>query len=539
MKAAARIFVCLLAYLFISLFITSPVSAQQSINTDPYIDLNTNPDVPRNLHTLTQSIVLELGSTLTCALVGVDPINTNGKCLGFDPQTKKIGYVQNGQSGGLIGFMGSMIALTYTPPAHVADYTRYLTQNFGITKTAYAAPTKGTGFDGISPLTNLWVTFRNITYLFFVIVFTIIGIAIMLRIKIDPRTVMSIENQIPKLIIGIILVTLSFPIAGFMIDLMWVLTYLVIAVLNPIILAANPSSTPINIFSNPSGVLESMTVQVAGTNQSGFWGIVFNGAGMIKDIIAGPPPTGNNIVEAMIKAINTIIQMLAFPFSIGCALKDLPLGIGNVFNPVLPAEVCKIIANPVGAFFGFIGGLIAFLVIAGMLLFALFKLWISLIKAYIGILLDIVFAPFWIIAGALPGSPLGFGAWLKSLLANLLPFPATIAMFMIGNIFIQAFSAKSSNVFIPPLLGFTPDPGAISTIIGIGIILITSQITTIIKDAFKSPSLKYTSAIGQSFGGFTGSAKGFGGTFAAGYLKTPEVGKKGGFGAVARRILGA
>ena len=85
----------------------------------------------------------------------------------------------------------------------------------------------GTGFDGLKPLLPLWTVFRNIVYILFVLVFVIIGVAIMLRLKIDPRTVMTIQNQIPKLIIGILLVTFSFSIAGFLIDIMYTSIYLI------------------------------------------------------------------------------------------------------------------------------------------------------------------------------------------------------------------------------------------------------------------------------------------------------------------------
>ena len=48
----------------------------------------------------------------------------------------------------------------------------------------------------------------------------------MLRIKIDPRTVMTIQNQIPRVIICIILITFSYAFAGAMIDVMWAVTYM-------------------------------------------------------------------------------------------------------------------------------------------------------------------------------------------------------------------------------------------------------------------------------------------------------------------------
>src|SRR5687767_6194410 len=58
--------------------------------------LNTNPDVPTNLHTYTQSIFIELASAISCLLTGSDPINPGMLCLGIDPTTHKIGYVEGG-----------------------------------------------------------------------------------------------------------------------------------------------------------------------------------------------------------------------------------------------------------------------------------------------------------------------------------------------------------------------------------------------------------------------------------------------------------
>src|SRR6185437_16773771 len=46
-----------------------------------------------------------------------------------------------------------------------------------------------------------------------------------LRFRVDPRTVMTLQNQIPRVIIAILLITFSYAIAGALIDLMWTATY--------------------------------------------------------------------------------------------------------------------------------------------------------------------------------------------------------------------------------------------------------------------------------------------------------------------------
>src|SRR3989344_8508908 len=149
---------------------------------------NTNPDVPNNLHNWTQNVMIEVMSALTCQLAGVDPINPKQSCLGADQATGKIGFLPSPQEGGAIGFMGNMISVLYTPPLHTADYFQDLASNFGLTKHAFAAPPAGgTGFQSLTPLIGIWAAFRNIVYLLLVIVFVVIGLGIMLRVKIDPR----------------------------------------------------------------------------------------------------------------------------------------------------------------------------------------------------------------------------------------------------------------------------------------------------------------------------------------------------------------
>src|SRR3990167_9952252 len=98
--------------------------------------LNTNSDVPKNLHSFAQIVLLESMSAMACQLSGYDPLSPNHKCLGVDPQTGKIGFVEDG--GGMIGVMGMLIDATFVPPASSTQYIAYLKNNFGITKSAYA-----------------------------------------------------------------------------------------------------------------------------------------------------------------------------------------------------------------------------------------------------------------------------------------------------------------------------------------------------------------------------------------------------------------
>ena len=486
MKIAVRFLLIGLLAFFSIFFLAKTSFAQTQSNYPPvnssYAAPNTNPDVPNNLHTWTQNVMIEVMSAMSCQLAGIDPTNPSAKCLGVDNKTGKIGYVQNG--GGAIGIMGNLIALTLTPPIHTSDYIAYVSRNFGIAKPTYAA--NQSGFNSLSPIMGTWVVFRNIVYLLFVLIFLVIGIAIMLRVKIDPRTVMTIQNQIPKIIIGLILVTFSFAIAGLLIDVMWIVIYLFINVLS----AADPSlaaggagkitqdlnNTTLNFANNPN------------LFSGGLLGVAGGAAGSIASII-GSMFSGSG--AATQTAGNPIIDLITNP--IGTALGAI-----------------------IGGLLTIVGGIAAFFIIMIALLWAMFKLWFSLLNAYIFILVDVVFAPFWIVSGLLPGGQsMGFNAWLRDMLGNLSAFPTTIAMFLLGKILIDSFGNNgSAQGFLPPLIGNPAASGTnvFGSLIALGIIFTTPHVVKITKAAFKAPKIdlgpiEESVGAGQAVvGGFVGGA---------------------------------
>lgn len=464
----------LVFFLFLaSYFLFSTPVFAQSYQTQPLEQsnsyTNTNPDVPKNLHTWTQTVMIEVLSSATCMLAGIDVAGTNQKCLGFDQKTGKIGYVKS--DGGAIGFMGNMIAVLYTPPIHTSDFTGYMARNFGIAKPAYAdscTDSRGIGYCGISPLIKIWSTFRNIVYLLFVIIFIFIGLAIMLRIKIDPRTVMTIENQIPKIIITLLLVTFSFAIAGFLIDLMYVLIYVIF----------NIFST--NLFIHTDQLTNAQRT-FNGDNPLGFFNNLIRFLDITKDSSGGI----KDIVQSLFTTTIPQEKSIVYP---------VISGIGDLIS-------LDFVKNVLGGFIAWVAGAIAFLIILVAILWSMFRLWFQLLMAYIYILIDVVIAPFMIMTGVFPGG-LGITAWLRDILANLSAFPVTITMFLFAKLFAEAFQDKSSGtLFVPPLIG---NPGGsmspIGSLIGLGVILMTPQVVTMMKDAFKAPQFKYTAAIGQAIG---------------------------------------
>ncbi len=522
-------FTLLLSLLSLGLFLfTSPAvfaqtttsAANSTTDTSPQaLPRNTNLDVPNNLHTYTQSTIIELLSSVICLIAGADPINPNGKCLGIDVETRKIGYVENG--GGLLGATGQLIGLTYNIPVSSTHYARSVASNFGITKKTYAQvdvkndlfchenpevcnacianPSlaycsgskngggAGIGYLALTPILDLWKVFRNIVYLFFVFVFVLLGLGIMFRIKIDPRTVMTVQNQIPKIIIALILVTLSYAIAGFLIDLMYVGIYLAITLLKTQDLAvySNIDTNPffaVGGFGGINGLAGPAAGTIKGTISSlfdGSWGRALSA--LVGAIIGG--------------LIGGGIAQLPFAKAAGPLVAAGGGGIGGIIGLAMGSKLL-----------GYLAGLIAYIVISIAIITTLFRVWIMLIKAYIYIILDAVFGPFWIALGLI-NSGAGFGSWIRKLLANLAAFPTVLILFMLGRIVQHGFEQDSVGNFVPPLIGDPGNVSAMGSIIGLGIILIAPEAVNITKSIFKAPEMKYTAAIGRALGAASGAAQ--------------------------------
>lgn len=128
---------------------------------------------------------------------------------------KKIGY-------GVLGDINSGIVAMYTPPASARTYVADVMKSAKIIPEAQA---QGLGFSALDPILETWKAFRNLAYLFFVVAFLVIGFMIMFRTKVNQAAITA-QQAIPNIIIAMLAVTFSYAIAGFMIDLMYVMMYM-------------------------------------------------------------------------------------------------------------------------------------------------------------------------------------------------------------------------------------------------------------------------------------------------------------------------
>jgi len=132
-------------------------------------------------------------------------------------------------SKGMLGEMGKMMAWMFNNPAATTErYVADVLDSAGV-KIVQPAYAQGLGFASLDPILNTWKTFRNMAYLLFVVVFMVIGFLIMMRQKVGGQTVVTAQQAIPHIIIALLLVTFSYAIAGLLIDLMYLVMYLLLA----------------------------------------------------------------------------------------------------------------------------------------------------------------------------------------------------------------------------------------------------------------------------------------------------------------------
>lgn len=550
----------LFGFLSLSLLLLtfSKVSFAQTTTPSPtpyVLAPDTNPNVPQNMSTYTQSVMLNMVNALNCQLTGINTLSPMEKCLGVDQKTGKIGFVENG--GGVIGVLDKMTTALFVIPVHSINYISYLKNSFGIAKPTYAAApcdpsVTGIGFCGLTPLLDAWSAFRNLVYLLFTFVFVVIGIAIMLRVKLDPRTVMTIQNQIPKIIIGIVLVTFSFAIAGFLVDMMYVSIYLVFGIFNSI-----PHS---NLGVTVAQLQGAPAIEMANhLTDGGIFGVVTNISSPITGLLTNMLGIGFSL-ESMANLTNPLNDLIHALSIIGGTYVGIQVAqvSQGLLSAILPANDLVGAAAGAASVLGFealfrvlIPNAIIFLVIFIAIIFALFRLWFVLIQAYIFILIDVIFSPFYIIAGLLPGSKMNFESWLRDIVSNLSAFPVTIGMFLLGRTLISALSdsTTASSLFVPPLVGNPVSAGTspLGAIIALGIILSTPNVLQMTKNALKAPKVDLGApgkmlGIGQSIVGGTA------GTAWSRFMKKDQYGQPLGYGAQfvdrkiskpwARRLLG-
>lgn len=399
----------------------------------------------------------------------------------------------------LLGQVTGLITLPLShPPASGVMWAYTGLQSAGFVPKTMAA--EGIGFSAIAPFANLWKVLRDISYMLLVIVLIAIGFMIMFRAKANPQTVINVENALPRIVMAMILITFSFAIAGFMIDLMYLFIALIISQL---------TNANIGVF-NPGNKLMLLN-KYSGASFTDLFPFPFNlytvGNSLytilpqaLRDVFQGILGLLLNIL--IVKGVNTMIgadKAIKGMSDIQVQAATFGLGIGN--TPIWASLIFDIVFIGLTWKFGIVAiaiSLIIGILILCSIIFLMFRIFFLLLSTYIKILLLIIFAPFLLLFEAIPGRS-AFSYWFKNLLGNLITFPVVITLIVVGGLLSQV-STSNSNLWNPPFIyGF--DPNSFATLLGLGIILLIPDLVKTTKDALGVKDMPFSIGLGTYFSG--------------------------------------
>lgn len=361
-----------------------------------------------------------------------------------------------GYNRSVVANVGKSIAFLYeNPPASTYAFAVDLGKTLGFLPRTYA---QGVGFTGLNALLQIWKVFRNIAYGLIAIIMIVIGFMVMLRKKIDPKTVVTVQSSIPRIVIALILVTFSYAIVGFMIDLMYVSMLLIANVLINI----NPDTFKIRFLGDLTDALNLPSIPLSKITPKDFVsgnfltvsGMFFAGGWeSLKGLFAFFP------WQVGVGA-SAITGLVSFAIS-GFSLKSLILG------AAAPT------ALPV-------------LIVAVAVLFGLVRLFFLLLDSYIHIIIALITAPFHLMIEAIPGTNT-FSSWMRNLIGKLLVFPIVTTLTLVT--FLLTSNVVSGDVWAPPLLVGTVSGDGLGGLIGLGMLLSAPSIVGGIQKALKGEPL--------------------------------------------------
>jgi hypothetical protein len=300
--------------------------------------------------------------------------------------------------------------------------------------------------------------------------------------KLDPQTVIGVENALPRIIMALILITFSFPIAGFLIDLMYIITAIIISLVAPIggfgtdaLQAKYLQANPADIFSIISGA------------KTGFFSI--------DNIFWNIPNAFFGMFGIVGKLVQFLGGFLGFLFILP-ALVEILRSIGSLLNIRFLAQIVvgfdtgdglkgltETLGWPVVISLSFVlGGVLLIPIIIGTailltIIFLFFRILFILLSSYIKIFLYIILSPLILMFEAIPGRST-FSNWIKGLITELLTFPLLIGILLLSSIIISS-DASGDYIRFPFLFGV--DANSLRFLIGMSFLFMTPDLIMLVK----------------------------------------------------------
>lgn len=414
---------------------------------------------------------------INCILIGE-------RCQKKDPaQTKSdislpenIKQLEPYYKNGVLGVVQNLIAVPYAYPPSSFGYVFIQTLNkLSPVKTAYAQ-VGGLGFNSLAAFASFWSVNRNIAYSLIIFILVVTGFLLIFRYKIDPNTSIDLEKVFMKTFLVILAITFSYAIAGLIIDLAYLLLFIIFNIAKQNTLAG-------------ASEIEKLYGQ---TNFGDFFHYLLNQG--------NPHQLADNFYNILPKDFQIAIKSILKPI---LALQMYPLiataarSIATIFETSVGGSFLVSVSTEFdpGAFFASIaafpisvvfatalaGWLIKLCILISVLialLFLYFKILFLLIGSYVEVVFSVLFSPFILLVDIFPGKN-QFVFWIKHLTANMLTFPLLAFLLLAGANITQIIANSTDSFLPPPLAGL--NQSILASLIGIGILISIPQIINRIK----------------------------------------------------------
>jgi len=451
--------------------------------------------------------------SVTCRLVG--------EACTDNPQDGDINVYKS-----LAGQASQFIATPMlSPPASSISWVSQGLAQAGFIPKIYAA--EGIGFASIRPLMNLWKAFRDVAYMILVLVIVTIGFMIMFRTKINPQTVVNVENALPKIVMALIYITFSFPIAGFLIDLMYVVIAIIISVIVPADIDTfhriSLGIYSVDIKDAKMGIQQMQNIYITAGPDKILAGLLgnkygFNPLTILYDLPISLIKTFGIVPNLIIRLITSVASIiLIWPWLKNHLFDPLDKidATGAITGGVVVAEgtitlqgIVDMVKNfgikALGASIALAISAILAPIILGLIMFLttimlFFRIFFTILSSYIKIFLLVIISPLYLLLEAIPGQST-FSGWIKNLISELITFPIIISIFIISVVIMD--NAQSGSLWAPPFLwGF--DPKGMAFIIGMWFLFMTPDLVALVQKMLNPKPLPLDAGLGTFFGGAT------------------------------------
>lgn len=392
-----------------------------------------------------------------CITINPDSLDGFINCVN-STDASSTNNIQSTKSLGFLEFARLSDDMIKIRPASGINYVASALDKLGV-PSAYAQE-GGFGFNTLSPILGLWQASRNAAYSLVTLSVIVLAFMIMFRTKISPQASVTVQSAIPRIIIGLILITFSYAIAGFIIDLSYILIGIIAAVVSQSRIA---STDPINIFN----LINDIGGGILQFGLAVVWIVFRNQYSSIVTALLG---TGF-VAGVLVLIISLILIVIAFVRIFWTFLKTYVMIIFQVI--ALPFAALLYIASPSGGVF-----------------FGLLRSLVGNVSVFVSVAVSVMFA--------------------HILLFSMTSGGGILSTVTIGNIYGVAPATGSSSIQLPGFGG--ADPSTLGIFVGIVVLLMGPSIANNIKSLIITgrPAREGFSMMGAGLaaavGGFAGAS---------------------------------